>query len=428
MRKHVLPPLLALASSGVASAQELLIVESSNDAVMKFSAVDGSLIDAVFIDLTTSTGSAPSTPIEAIEAGDEFWISDQLADVIFRFDSAGTYLGEYAAGRDNMRGIGLGGDGNVWVSNSGTGGAGFGDVIKEYATDGTFIASYAAGDPFDCQEYFGSILVSNILLEQIDEFDYDGNFLGPFSGATSINFPEQITVRSNGNILVAGFSTPSGIYEYDPAGNEVNFIDTGAIGGQTGLRGVHELENGNIIFTNGNGVHVYDAGMNTITTVHGGVSGRFVHRLAEGQPCPDVVYCDTNPDNVADIDIDTCDCSAGSITISMSNAPVPDGNAAYLLISASTGVVTDPPGATGDLCLAGSPIGRYAADVANITGGGISTDILNANTAGGGGNLPVPPGGNVCSPAGQTWNFQFWHRGGATNPSRFSKAMTVTFR
>ena len=58
--------------------------------------------------------------------------------------------------------------------------------------------------------------------------------------------------------------------------------------------------------------------------------------------------------------------------------------------------------------------------------GTLSTDILNAATGGGGGNLPDPPGGNVCLPAGQTWQFQYWYRDGA-NPARFSKSISVTF-
>ena len=137
------------------------------------------------------------------------------------------------------------------------------------------------------------------------------------------------------------------------------------------------------------------------------------------------LYCDSNPDNVADIGIDGCDCSSGSINVWLSGAPV--NQFAYLLIGANNGVVTNPPGAVGDLCLGGSPIGRYSLDAGATNGSGsLSTDILNATSGGGSGGIPDPPGGNVCSPPGQTWNFQYWHRDGV-NPSKFSKAITVTF-
>ena len=138
------------------------------------------------------------------------------------------------------------------------------------------------------------------------------------------------------------------------------------------------------------------------------------------------VFCDTNPDNVADISVDTTSCAAGSINVSMTGGPA--AQFGYLLIGAGTTTVTDPPGAQGDLCLGGSPIGRYTLDAGITDGSGaMSTDILNAITGGGGGAIPGPLGGNVCAPPGQTWNFQYWHRD-AGNPSKFSKAISVTFQ
>ena len=68
------------------------------------------------------------------------------------------------------------------------------------------------------------------------------------------------------------------------------------------------------------------------------------------------VFCDSNPDNVADINIDTTSCAAGSINVSMTGGPA--AQFGYLLIGAGTTTVTNPPGAQGDLCIGGSPIGR----------------------------------------------------------------------
>ena len=109
----------------------------------------------------------------------------------------------------------------------------------------------------------------------------------------------------------------------------------------------------------------------------------------------------------------------------MSNAP--PGQFGYAIIGAANGVVTDPPGAQGDLCLIGAPVGRYTADAMFTDGAGnASLDLLNTMSGGGGGGIPNPPGGNLCSPPGQTWNFQWWHRDGM-NPSKFSKALSITF-
>ena len=141
--------------------------------------------------------------------------------------------------------------------------------------------------------------------------------------------------------------------------------------------------------------------------------------------CSDGVFCDANPANAAGVFVDTCTCTQLGIDVTLSNAP--PGQFTYLLVGQGTAAITDPPGAVGDLCLGGASIGRYVQDVGAIDAAGtFSTDILNAVSGGGGGDIPTI-GGNLCTPAGQTWRFQYWHRGGGANPSRFSKGIEVTF-
>jgi hypothetical protein len=266
--------------NAAASAQDLMVVESTNDTVMLVSGVDGSVINPIFIDLTIATPS-PSTPIEAIVAGAEIWVSDQLADTVFRFSLDGsTFLGTATTGRDNMRGIGLA-NASVYVTNSGTGGAGYGDVCKEYDLTGALVNQFAVGDPFDVIDFHGTLLIADIIADAIQQFAYDGTPMGTWSGATTIAFPEQIFERANGNVLVAGFSTPSGIFEYDATGTQLNYYNTSPL---TGLRGVHELGNGLILFTNGSGVHTLDTGSGAIVTIVPGVSGRFIAEAPSSPP------------------------------------------------------------------------------------------------------------------------------------------------
>lgn len=144
--------------------------------------------------------------------------------------------------------------------------------------------------------------------------------------------------------------------------------------------------------------------------------------LADGP----TVFCDDNPDNAAGIEIDTTSCAASSIHVTLTDGPA--GQFGYLLVGAGSATLTDPPGAEGDLCLGGSAIGRYVLDLGVIDGAGrLTTDLLNASAGGGGGGLPAPLGGNLCSPPGQTWNFQYWHRRPAAL-SGFSQAIAVTFQ
>ena len=97
---------------------------------------------------------------------------------------------------------------------------------------------------------------------------------------------------------------------------------------------------------------------------------------------------------------------------------------AYALVGAGTGVVTNPPGGFGDLCLTGAPIGRYTADVAPVVEGAYSLDLIHGATGGGTGALPPPLGGWL--EAGATWNFQVWQRT-TTATSRFTSSLSVTF-
>lgn len=145
--------------------------------------------------------------------------------------------------------------------------------------------------------------------------------------------------------------------------------------------------------------------------------------------CDIAIYCDEvqDPSNVADIAASGCDLSGADIHVTMSNAPA--GQFTYLLTSAGgQGIVNDPTGAKGDLCLAGmGSIGRYNKDVQAISAGGTAdTNIANSITAGAGYGIPNPPGGNID--AGETWTFQYWHRQPMGAPATFSSATKVVFQ
>ena len=134
-----------------------------------------------------------------------------------------------------------------------------------------------------------------------------------------------------------------------------------------------------------------------------------------GSPACNIVFCDTDPDNLGDVTLSTCDCSAGSIFLSLSSSFA--NQFTYPLVGLGTAAVS--PTGVSQLCLAGSTIGRYSQDAGSISGWGtFSIDLLNATSAPGGGVPTV--GGALCN--GNTWRFQYWHRDGM-NPSRFSKGI-----
>jgi len=142
--------------------------------------------------------------------------------------------------------------------------------------------------------------------------------------------------------------------------------------------------------------------------------------------CTATSYCDEtqNPNNAADIAIDTCVLSPGN-TVHLSGGP--PGQFCYLLLGNGTATVSQPPGSNGDLCVVGgSCLGRYSKDIGSIdAGGAFSTDV--SNSASGGPSFGIPTCGGTVQP-GETWAFQFWHRQPMGQPSTFSAALAVTFQ
>ena len=134
-------------------------------------------------------------------------------------------------------------------------------------------------------------------------------------------------------------------------------------------------------------------------------------------PC-NIVFCDTDKGNQGDLSLSTCDCSGGSIILSLSTTFAKQ----FCYPVVGLGTSSGSPTGVSQLCLLGNTIGRYAKDAGQIsTSGSFSIDLLSANSAPGGG-VPLI-GGSLCN--GNTWRFQAWHRDGM-NASRFSKGISGT--
>lgn len=141
--------------------------------------------------------------------------------------------------------------------------------------------------------------------------------------------------------------------------------------------------------------------------------------------CSATEYCTPatgSSNNLASISISSCDLANGT-TVSMTGCKPKAFT--YLMIGDSNGVVSNPPGADADLCITGgSLMERYIGDLGQASAAGsFSTDI--SNSASGGPGFGVPGGGVID--AGETYTFQYWHRNGQGQPSRFSSALCVTF-
>lgn len=243
------------ASAGVAFGQTYIMgVDSTNDAIHLFDANDGSLVQQSFIDLVPFNAG---TPKHALQVGNEIWVSDQLRDNIQRFDLTGAHLGTIGVdGLDNIKGMEVVGN-QVWVTNAGSNNNAPGNsiVFIDIATQSISGSVATNGSLFDLMNFNGQVLGSNITTENLELYDLNGNYVGDFhvsDGVSSIDFPQQLALRANGNVLAAGFSPPSGVFEFDPFGNSLGIV----AGQDLGTRGVIELGNGSIMWTNGGGFFV----------------------------------------------------------------------------------------------------------------------------------------------------------------------------
>lgn len=276
VRYYSIVALLTGACTGACAQDVLLIPDSNSDRVWAFSAADGSLIDDAFIaDPGTVNGiNVFDRPIEVLIAGDgSLLVTDQFADVVSRFNPDGSFVDVFSLGgvRDtnimnNIRGghVLTGGDGagDVLVTNSGA----FNDLAVSQKNvkrldpvDGTEKKDFAFNryggirGPFDVIEYNGEVLVADEGQDKIVRYTLDGKFNERFTSSfvvPQLDFPQQMAIAGNGNLLVCSFSNGV-ILEFDSNANLVGQYDPGTL---DLYRGIAELDNGNLLVSTTTGV------------------------------------------------------------------------------------------------------------------------------------------------------------------------------
>lgn len=253
-------------------AQDFVIMpDSTNNRLVMFSPDDGSVINpSVF-------GLAGGTPVHALQVGNEIWVSEQIGDRISRWSIDGVFLGAIGpAGLDNIRGMALI-NGVVHVANSGTANGAPGPAVVMFDTDGNplgfFSTAGTVSGTWHVLDHQGGLLVSSSNAnDDIHRYSYTGTPLGTFHNSTTLNFAEQMAHDADGNVLVGGFSS-NNVVRLDK--------DTGAVLGTfpaSGARGVFQLRNGNILWTNSSGAHVFNVATQTSSQVYTG-GGRHLDLL-----------------------------------------------------------------------------------------------------------------------------------------------------
>lgn len=263
----------------IVKAQETIAV-IQEPFVLLINPEDGSIVDPEFIDLTPLN---QATPKAIIQVDDEIWVSDQIEDAIFRFDIDGNFLSSISSGLDNIKGMAVVDDTEVWVTNAGSNNNAPGNSIVRFDIDGTnlgFFDTSSVGSAFDIIDTGSEVYIGYIGANtKIEVRDYDGTVTGEIVGTGVVTFIQQIELNTNDNsVYAAVFSSnganTSGLYEFSIAdGSILNYYNEGS------LRGVSQLDDGNVLISGGNDISLLDTTTNTSTVISSGGSSQFFTRL-----------------------------------------------------------------------------------------------------------------------------------------------------
>ncbi|HSW54909.1 MAG TPA: T9SS type A sorting domain-containing protein [Ignavibacteriaceae bacterium] len=260
------------------ATQLLLIPDWTNDNVLSFDPITGDLVNANYI--PPNPGNLASPKHALLNVNGFISVSDQITDLVQKFDTAGNYIGIYApAGGvnntilDNLRGHAYRPNGNLLVT---VGSGANSNAVPEFDLGGNFLGNFIAigagglNSPFCILFRANDVLVTGSSSDAAHRYDLSGNYINNLISGP--NFPQQIIELANGNLALAVFSTPSGLGIYDSNGNQLNFFTA-----VTGLRGVYQLPSGNFVVTNGAGLHeINGTNGNLIRTIYASANLQYI--------------------------------------------------------------------------------------------------------------------------------------------------------
>jgi hypothetical protein len=282
------------AAASPALGQFLMIPDSgAGDRVMLFSEADGSVIDLNWITDAGAVGWAFTTPKEAMQVGNQVWVSDQITDAVHRFDLNRNFQGSITAhpaggNLDNIRGFGFDGSKmylSVFTSDTARRG------IAVYDSNGgpTGFFPNTTASYFDVAPFMGNILTSNSTTDSVERRNAgDGSFIANF--ATGIDFVQQVETLADNSVLAVstiGANGIEGVYHFNSDMTLRRFINTQGIKdafGEQVPRAAWLLGDGEYLITTSIGIYkTLGAGF---MQIQAGVDGQFINRLV---PAPGAV-------------------------------------------------------------------------------------------------------------------------------------------
>ncbi|MBN1634681.1 MAG: T9SS type A sorting domain-containing protein [Ignavibacteria bacterium] len=270
----------------------LLVMDSYNNKVIGLDTQTGDIIDTSFIPRQDTMLATPKVAMQTPLG--KIFISDQIKDVVYEFDTAGTFIqifapqgGQNNSILDNIRGIGFRPNNNLLVT---VGSGANTNTLQQFSSSGshigTFISNPSLTSPFDViyvdNKYYVTSSTTSASAVKIGIFDSTGAYIGPFTTRDSTRFCQQIIKLDDGNFAVAAFSIPGvGIQIFSPNGTFIKVLT-----GVSNNRGVYQLGNGNFVTTNATGLYEIDdttgALVRTIISGASVFSGQYITKYVPG--------------------------------------------------------------------------------------------------------------------------------------------------
>ncbi|MEZ6242338.1 MAG: GC-type dockerin domain-anchored protein [Phycisphaerales bacterium] len=263
-------------------AQHLLVPDKGAGRLMLFDASNGRVVDP---DSIVPPSGTLAGPVEAIQVGDEVWVSQPGQDIIRRFSMNGdviaTLQGPFAVPLDRPTGMAT--DGSTilvtnffiakhtsasWITRLSTSGANLGtfDAFSDAAmTDVLFKGGV-----------FYVALQSDQTIERVTSTGVHQGIFGRLDQDGVFTVPAQIAPAADGGLLVA---CNRGIVHLDAGGALVERLLP-----DRSIVGVAALDDGRILFTDSFGVYRLEPGGGVVTLMAGPNSG-YVSPITGANAC-----------------------------------------------------------------------------------------------------------------------------------------------
>jgi len=298
------------------------------------------------------------------------------------------------------------------------------------------------------RQVWGTQSSAEVYLNNNGDYAYKGARDGAFNldvitinDSTIIAEEGQTVTQIPGNFILDGIGSTSGVFLSDNDDvvwfgewNDTNSdIDSGIFFNDEILiqEGVTETINGDVIDTiantdksfavSDNGTYLI-AEFFSISAADPTFNGVYLYDI---NPNIGDAYCMTNPNSTG---VSGVLNGSGSVEVadnsfSLTASDLPQNAFAFIIVSQTQGFSANPGGSSGNICVAGE-VGRNVGGMIQNTGSAGSIMVTADLTA-----IPQP-NGPVAVMAGETWNFQGWHRDsvGGMATSNFTNGLEVTFQ